>query len=85
MFDIDIIVLFSDKHYAWLQMGSCRKRNVSNDEPSTSSSTTSETVRKPSSSSSAMAKKTKAYFRKYNPDFLKFGFVCSGSEEEPLP
>ncbi len=70
---------------AWFRTGSCRKRNVSNDEPSTSSSTISRTVSKPSSSSNVMAKKTKTYFRKYNPDFLKFGFVCSGSEEEPLP
>uniref|UniRef100_A0A1B6DEN8 Uncharacterized protein n=1 Tax=Clastoptera arizonana TaxID=38151 RepID=A0A1B6DEN8_9HEMI len=42
-------------------------------------------VSKPSSSSTLMAKKGKTYSRKYNPDFLKFGFVCSGSEEEPLP
>lgn len=70
---------------AWFRTGSCRKRNVSNDEPSSSSSTTSEAVSKPSSNSTLIAKKGKTYIRKYNPEFLKFGFVCSGSEEETLP
>lgn len=31
-----------------------------------------------------MTQKAKKYVRKYNPDFLKFGFVYSGLKEEPL-
>lgn len=73
---------------AWFRTGSCRKTKLSSDEgTSTSDSTSSEIVSKSMSSPSCskIAKKTKTYFRKYNPDFLKCGFVFSGAEEEPMP
>lgn len=73
---------------AWFRTGSCRKTKLASDEgTSTSVSTNSEFEMKAKSSLSCkkIARKTKIYFRKYNPDFLKCGFVFSGSEEEPMP
>lgn len=56
---------------AWFRTGSCRK-TTSDEGTSTSDSTSSEIVSKSMSSPSCskIAKKTKTYFRKYNPDFL---------------
>lgn len=69
---------------AWFRTGSCRKRKLSSDEGTfTSDSTSSEIDSRPSCSK--IAKKTKTYFRKYNPDFLKCGFVFAGAEDEPMP
>ncbi|KAL4154130.1 hypothetical protein QTP88_001963 [Uroleucon formosanum] len=66
----------------WFRTGSCRKTKLSNDEGTSSSGTSSEIV---DMSSLNIRKKTKIYFRKYNPDFLKIGFVYFGTEEEPMP
>jgi len=65
----------------WFRTGSCRKTKLSNDEGTSSSGTSSEIV---DMSSLNIRKKTKIYFRKYNPDFLKIGFVFFGTEE-PMP
>lgn len=66
----------------WFRTGSCRKTRLSNDEGTSSSGTSSEIV---DVSSLNIRKKTKIYFRKYNPDFLKIGFVFFDTEEEPMP
>lgn len=68
---------------AWFRTGSCRKTKLSSDEGTSSSRTTSSEI--VDESSLNITKKTKIYFRKYNPDFLKIGFVFFGTEEEPMP
>lgn len=77
---------------AWIKTGSCRKRvQPIDDEPSTSTgisvsnpvinvSVTRTSIAKPE-----FTKKAKSGFRKYSPDYLKYGFVFSGTEEEPFP
>ena len=67
---------------SWFRTGSCRKTKLSNDEGTSSSGTSSEIL---DMSSLNIRKKTKIYFRKYNPDFLKIGFVFFGTEKEPMP
>jgi len=62
----------------WFRTGSFRKTKLSNDEGTSSSEIVDV-------SSVNIRKKTKIYFRKYNPDFLKIGFVFFGTEEEPMP
>jgi hypothetical protein len=60
----------------WFQTGSCPKTKLSNDEGTSNSGTSSEIV---DVSSLNKRKKTKIRFRKYNPEFLKIGFVFFGT------
>lgn len=77
---------------AWIKTGSCRKRQTSAnyDEPSTSGTSASCNTPKGDSVSevselNSFLKKAKPCFRKYNADYLKYGFVFCGTEDEPLP
>lgn len=70
----------------WLNIGSCSKRTISQvasdpGEPGPSNRP-SLSVQKPAK---ANAKKQKTGFRKYSPDYLKYGFTFIGTEEEPVP
>lgn len=75
---------------AWIKTGSCRKRvQPTENEPSTSteiSAIASNPIINVSVTNTKIPlKKSKTGFRKYNPDYLKYGFVFSGMEDEPLP
>lgn len=79
---------------AWIKTCSCRKRQQLNYEPFPSTSKSTDASVRELNSESRLSKpslitkpikKAKLFFRKYSPEYLKYGFVFFRHGDEPLP